>query len=160
MVQSGYAGDKSTGYYVKTLPQQNIMRFILSILFILTQLHSFSQLNVSIDNIKRDSGTVLIALYNSKNSFNNIKEVYREGRAGVKGKKAVFTFEDLPPGEYAISLFHDINNNEVMDKSDAGLPVEPYGFSNNARGNFGPPSYKKAKFTYDGKSMDISIMIK
>lgn len=136
------------------------MRFILSILFILTQLHSFSQLNVSIDNIKRDSGTVLIALYNSKNSFNQIKEVYREGRAVVKGKKAAFTFENLPPGEYAISLFQDINNNEIFDQSDAGLPVEPYGFSNNARGTFGPPSYKKAKFTYEGKSMDITIMIK
>ncbi len=54
---------------------------------------------------------------------------------------------DLPlsDGEYAISVFHDLNGNQELDKNWMGIPTEPYGFSNNARGKFGPPTYNQCK---------------
>jgi uncharacterized protein (DUF2141 family) len=135
------------------------MRFIFSAILIFCTSDSFSQLHVVVDNLKKDTGTVLIALYNSKNTFGKIREVFREGRAKVKDLKADYTFSDLPPGEYAISLFHDVNDNEALDKSSLGFPSEPYGFSNNALGSFGPPPFKKVKFYFSGDPKEMAIKV-
>ncbi len=56
---------------------------------------------------------------------------------------------DLPTGDYAIRVMHDINGNDKLDSNFVGIPNEPYGFSNNA-GSFGPPKWDKAKFTVKG----------
>jgi uncharacterized protein (DUF2141 family) len=135
------------------------MRFIFSAILLFCTSASFSQLHIVVDNLKKDTGTVLIALYNSKNSFGHIREVFREGRAKVKDLMADYTFTDLPPGEYAISLFHDVNDNETLDKSSLGFPTEPYGFSNNALGSFGPPPFKKAKFYFNGNPKEMAIKV-
>ena len=135
------------------------MRSLLAAILILSASSSYAQLKITVANIKKDEGTILIALYNSKDKFPNTNEAYKEGRVKVKNKQAVFIFEGLAPGEYAIALFHDQNDNVRLDKSDLGLPKEPYGFSNDAKGMFGPPSYKKAKFNYNGKTLEIVVSL-
>ena len=42
-------------------------------------------------------------------------------------------FSDVPPGVYAVQVLQDLNGNGKMDFDWAGLPVEPYGFSRDAR---------------------------
>ena len=59
---------------------------------------------------------------------------------------------DLPAGEYAIASYHDENGNGKLDTNALGLPEEGYGFSNDARGMFGPPKFSEAVFEFDGKS--------
>ena len=135
------------------------MKFLFALILILSANSLNAQLKISIANIKNDQGTILIALYNSKDDFPSTNKAYKEGKAGIKDKQAVFIFEGLPSGEYAVALFHDQNNNKKLDKSDLGLPNEPYGFSNDAKAMFGPPSFKKAKFSYNGNPTDISITI-
>ncbi len=54
--------------------------------------------------------------------------------------------ENIPPGTYAIKAFHDVNESGAMDTGLFGLPKEPYGFSNNVMGAFGPPDFSKASF--------------
>jgi uncharacterized protein (DUF2141 family) len=133
------------------------MKLLLALTLILSASSSNAQLKITVANIKKDTGTILIALYNSKDKFPNTNEAYKEGRVKVKNKQAVFVVEGLASGEYAIALFHDQNDNNKLDKSDLGLPKEPYGFSNDAKGMFGPPPYKKAKFNYNGKALEIVI---
>ena len=53
---------------------------------------------------------------------------------------------DLPPGTYAISVYHDANGNQELDTNMLGMPREGYGFSNDARGVAGPPSFQAASF--------------
>ncbi len=53
----------------------------------------------------------------------------------------------LPAGEYAIALFQDLNENGALDSNILGIPSEPYGFSNNARGKFGPAKFTQAAFS-------------
>ena len=69
------------------------------------------------------------------------------------------TFEyELPAGQYAVGIFHDVNLNNKMDNNFLGLPKEQYGFSNNARALFGPPSYEDAAFELKGdtkQSIDL-----
>jgi len=75
----------------------------------------------------------------------------------ASGNKAIVEF-DLPPGEYAVSTYQDINSNGKLDRYFIGKPKEPYGFSNNVK-PFGPPSYKDCKFTLVNSPKSISISL-
>ena len=56
------------------------------------------------------------------------------------------TFKDLPPGRYAIESFQDVNANGKMDTSWIGLPLEPYGFSRDARAILSKPGFSSVSF--------------
>jgi uncharacterized protein (DUF2141 family) len=49
----------------------------------------------------------------------------------------------LPKGKYGLIAFHDINGNEKLDTNVLGVPTEPYGFSNDARGFLSKPDYEE-----------------
>ncbi|MCC7256875.1 MAG: DUF2141 domain-containing protein [Gammaproteobacteria bacterium] len=53
----------------------------------------------------------------------------------------------LPPGEYALSVFHDVDDDGRLARNFIGIPKEPAGLSNNVRPKFGPPRFKDAKFS-------------
>jgi len=59
---------------------------------------------------------------------------------------ATITFTDVSEGRHAIKAFHDVNDNGELDTNWMGIPTEPYGFSNDAMGTFGPPSFQDASF--------------
>ena len=69
-------------------------------------------------------------------------------------------FENVVPGQYGISAFQDVNNNEKLDTSFIGLPKEPYGFSQNARGKFGPPGFKEIAFEIGSEPETVEINLR
>ncbi|MDQ2646856.1 MAG: DUF2141 domain-containing protein [Myxococcota bacterium] len=79
-----------------------------------------------------------------------LKKPLRAAAARANASPALCVFEDVPPGSYGISAFHDRNDNEKLDTNLIGVPVEDYGASNNARGVFGPPKFDDARFVYKG----------
>ncbi len=66
--------------------------------------------------------------------------------AAVGGKVTV-VLKNLPAGPLALSLYHDANANGQLDMNPMGIPTEPYGFSNNVMGNYGPPTFEQALLT-------------
>ncbi len=66
----------------------------------------------------------------------------------------------MPYGRYSIKAFHDENNNSKLDTNFLGMPTERYGFSNNARGRFGPPSFAEAAVTLNSPQITIAIEVK
>ena len=66
--------------------------------------------------------------------------------AAANGKLSV-VLKNLPEGPLALSLFQDANANGRLDMNAMGIPVEPFGFSNDAAGNFGPPKFDQAVMT-------------
>lgn len=68
------------------------------------------------------------------------------GANAASGKLSVVV-KDLPAGPVALTLFQDANANGRVDMSASGMPTEPYGFSNNAVGQFGPPRFEQALLT-------------
>lgn len=77
----------------------------------------------------------------------------------IENRKAEYTFEELPFGEYAIKLFHDENMDGELDTNFLGIPTEDYGFSNNVRGTFGPADYDDAKFLFEQTEMTMNISV-
>lgn len=115
-------------------------------------------LTIEISGMDTDKGKVFLALYSSKETFLKKSKTTKGANAVVKDKKAVAYFKGLKKGEYAISLFHDENDNNKMDTKIFGIPKEPYGFSNNAKGFMGPPKFKDAKFLVDAnKTISIKV---
>ena len=115
-------------------------------------------LTVEIKGVASDTGNVMVALYKKDDKWMG------RSTAGttVAAKKGVVSvsFKDVPEGEYAISLFIDENSNGKMDSNAIGIPIEPYAFSNDASGNFGPPTFEQAKFVVGKDSKSIVINIK
>ncbi|WP_378184044.1 DUF2141 domain-containing protein [Aquimarina sp. SS2-1] len=116
-----------------------------------------TSIQIRISNIESSKGTILIGLYNSESNF--YKKTFRS--AAVKAKKGSIqtSFEDIPAGEYGITLYHDENDNKILDTNFLKIPKEPYGTSNNAKGNFGPPKWEDAKFSVSNTEVVQSIKL-
>lgn len=115
---------------------------VLAILFTSTAMAQETiSLTVEIPNVRNDEGTVMIAV-SDKATF--MKEPLHSAAVQIKDGKAVHTFEDIAPGEYAIMVMHDENNNKQMDFQSNGMPKEDYAMSGEPA-MYGPPSYEQAK---------------
>jgi uncharacterized protein (DUF2141 family) len=104
-----------------------------------------------------EKGTVMVALYTAKDKWMGRSSF--ANMTAARGNSVTLTFKDLEPGEYAVTLFVDENGNGKLDMNAVGIPVEPYAFSNDAAGMFGPPSFEKAKFSVGADSKTISINV-
>ena len=62
-------------------------------------------------------------------------------------------------GRYAAIAFHDENGNGKLDKNFLGVPTEPYGFSNDAQGFLGPPTFDAAAVALGGGNEAIRIAL-
>ena len=119
---------------------------------------------VEVNNIKK-AGEIHVAVYDNAEAFEADRGEKGGAAPGIVDGTIVMveagtsTFEyELPAGQYAVGIFHDVNLNNKMDNNFLGLPKEQFGFSNNARALFGPPSYEDAAFELKGvtkQSIDL-----
>ncbi len=70
-----------------------------------------------------------------------------------------FVFEGLAPGKYAIAAYQDLNGNGNLDRSKLGLPLEPFGFSNEA-GRSARPSFNAASFSLGDGRKEIYVRLR
>ncbi|MBT8258478.1 MAG: DUF2141 domain-containing protein [Flavobacteriaceae bacterium] len=101
-------------------------------------------LEVKVTGIKKLSGKVRICLVHSKEDF--LKNCYQSQDIKVGSHEVTAVFHDLEPKEYAISIYHDEDDNNELNSNFLGIPREDYGFSNNPKSMFGPPKYEKCTF--------------
>lgn len=118
-------------------------------------------IHVKILNIRNSTGTVACALYESADGFPNefLSMATNVMIIKVRKSQARCDFEDIPPGTYAMAVVHDENMNGKLDTSWLGIPTEGYGFSNDAKGILGAPSFSAASFTYDGQNLDLTMSL-
>lgn len=95
------------------------------------------------------TGAIMAALFDSQGAYEGGAPV-RSLRLDVAAGERTARFEGLPPGDYALKSFHDVDGDGRMNANPFGMPTEPYAFSNNAVGNMGPASWERARFTVDG----------
>ena len=117
-----------------------------------------ADLTIHIDDVKEAGGTIQVALYDSAGGF--MKTAV--GSANIVAAKVANTvvLKDLPAGEYAFAVFHDANSNAKLDKNMFGMPTEAFGFSNNAMGSMGPPSFEQARFTLPAAGATVRVSLR
>ena len=115
-------------------------------------------LTVTVNNIKK-AGEIHVAVYDNAQAFEadrgekgGAAPGITEGTIEMVEPGSVTYVYELPPGTYAIGIFHDVNLNNKMDNNFFGVPKEQYGFSNNARALFGPPDFENAAFVLKGSA--------
>lgn len=120
-------------------------------------------LNVKITKLKNNNGNVRIAVYNTQDSYDTEKGSSESQKACAKAvveiklNEAQCTIDDLAYGDYALKFFHDEDKSGKFYKNILGIPKVDYGFSNNARGHFGPASFEQAKFRLDKPSLEMNL---
>jgi uncharacterized protein (DUF2141 family) len=136
---------------------QSILVSACVLLGCLSQGHAQASLEVTVENIKEAKGMIRVGLFTNENDF--LKKVAEGKIVKASTGKVTVLFENLKPGDYAVSVIHDENENGELDTNIVGIPKEGFAFGNNAMGTFGPPSFEKAKITLD-KSAGQVISLK
>ncbi|MEY3236254.1 MAG: hypothetical protein RI883_355 [Bacteroidota bacterium] len=116
-------------------------------------------LTITVNGFSSNEGKASIAIYRVSDDFPGEKTQFKGKVVLIENKKATVTFENLPKANYAAAVFHDKNKNGVLDKNMFGVPLEKYGFSNNAREMFSAPSFESASVNLD-KTKSIAIFVK
>jgi uncharacterized protein (DUF2141 family) len=104
-------------------------------------------------------GKLLVAVCPSEEAYTTEKGCMTK-EASANGAKARVVYLSMPPGMHAIKVFHDVNGNGALDTNAIGIPNEPYGFGNDARGRFGPPSFEEAAVTVGHVPVVTSVKLK
>ncbi len=130
--------------------------FVILLLLLMSDGAFADTLSMKIDNIQDAKGKIMISIgdasaFDGKGS--NVVQIILPARTG----SISFTTDALPAGTWAARVLHDVNSNNEMDSNMVGMPKEPWGMSNNARGNFGPPKFEDARFEMKG---DTALAIK
>ena len=110
--------------------------------------------NVTIDNVLNDKGTILVSLHSNETFMKGLGVIDMQEKA-KKGTISI-SFENVVAGEYAVMVLHDENDNKRMDFEANGMPKESYGMYGNSM-PMGPPTFIDAKFEVTNEDLDLSI---
>jgi uncharacterized protein (DUF2141 family) len=116
--------------------------FLTLFLFSVMPVACFSQfvLTIEINDLRNSNGQILLEFTNEKG------EKITGIAQNITDNKCVIVVNNLKQGKYAFKYFHDENKNENLNVNWMKIPKEGYGFSNNAKGTFGPPPFEKTIF--------------
>jgi uncharacterized protein (DUF2141 family) len=117
-------------------------------------------LSVRITELENDEGVVAVALFASADAFPDQKRALMGQLTRIQKGRANVTFPNLPPGRYAVAVLHDENQNSKMDFNFLGMPLEGYGFSNDASAPFGPPSFDAAAFRLGARPSFVTVKVR
>lgn len=136
------------------------MKYLIFAIFfnILGTNNKSSDLTIEIVNIEQTKGKIRMGIYNDADKFPKEGGAIRNEAFEVTGKTIKCVVKNLPHGEYAIALYHDVNDDNVCNMNFVGMPKEPYGFSNNAKPTLSAPSFSSTKFVVN-KPTQISILL-
>jgi uncharacterized protein (DUF2141 family) len=147
------------------MKKRNFGRYVFFAMIGLYCLCSFvapttGNLVVSVSNIAQSGGELRIVVYNSASTFLNPKGyAYLRTVPITNQTTAQVTFERLPYGYYAVTMYHDLNSNHNMDKSALGVPEEPYALSNNVNVKWRRPTFDETKIQLAEPSKNIALRL-
>ena len=114
-------------------------------------------LTIQVENVNKDDGNIGVLVFNSphgwpEDRFAALKDIVVPAHPGT----VTVTVPDLPAGDYAVAIAHDVNKNHKVDKNLFGMPKEQWGMSNNPHATIKAPSFNTAKFSLT-KDLEIHV---
>lgn len=134
---------------------------LILILFAMIPAQANNSLTLTVNQVKNEQGVVRVLLFKGETGFPDVPEkAFKNASVKIVGNKATITFENMPEGTYALSVFHDSQNTGKLRTNALGIPRDGYGFSNDAMGTFGPPSFEKASFKVTAGKNHVQINLR
>jgi uncharacterized protein (DUF2141 family) len=117
-------------------------------------------LTVMVKNVNEQGGNIGVLVFNStkgwpEDRFAALRDVVVPAHPGT----VTVTIPDLPTGDYALAVAHDVNKNHKVDKNMFGKPTEQWGMSNNPHATIKAPPFSAAKFSLTGDQI-VEIQLK
>lgn len=120
-----------------------------------------NEISITVTNIRSSEGVVRACLTADRKSFPKCNQDPNAKRVVVPaGKTVTIRFKGVTPGDYAIALLHDENNNGKADRTLGMIPKEGYGFSRDAKVSMGPPKFKDAVFAMGAAAQRLTIKMR
>ncbi len=116
-------------------------------------------LTIEVSNVTSHEAKVYVGLYMKNQNFPDLDDSSVKKIVEVKSDRVEVIFDELAEGSYAVAVFHDINNNGVLDKNFIGFPKEPFAFSNNFKPTFSKPKFEDCSFVLEKEGTKIFVAL-
>ncbi|MFC7333517.1 DUF2141 domain-containing protein [Rhodocista pekingensis] len=125
---------------------------------------SATQLTLTVTNLATlpdgGRGEILVQVFDSAGAYGRGTGPVAQARLRPEGDRLTAPLADLPPGRYLIRVIQDLNGNARLDTGLFGIPREPFGFSNDAIGRMGPPSFEAAAIPVGDQPVTAAIALR
>ena len=138
-----------------------LLLFFAFIFSITLSAQTRSSVQVTIQEASSDQGMIRVLLFSGGTGFpDQVSKALKSFSIPPKNKQVAFTINDLAPGTYALAVIHDQDSNGKLSSNAVGYPIEKFGFSNNPKVYFSPPSFQKAAFVLGKTPLKVTISLR
>ncbi len=116
------------------------------------------RLVIAVQNIRDDAGQIRASIYRDPESFRKEDKALKVLSLPARPGQASLSLDGLPPGRYAVMVYHDANADQTLNLRLGMFPTEGYGLSNNPR-VMGPPRFADSAFEVAGPETAIDIRL-
>lgn len=117
------------------------------------------ELQITIADVREEVGTIHLGVYTTKEEWKDLEPTHK--MTSEPSTPNVTVSLELVPGEYAVSAYHDINDDEEFNRKGVlRLPGEPFAFSNDPKIRAGVPSWKRVKFSVGNEDTEHTLTFK
>ena len=138
-----------------------LLLFFAFIFSITLSAQTRSSIQVNIREASSDQGMIRVLLFSGGSGFpDQVSKAVKSFSIPPKNKQVAFTISDLAPGTYSLAVIHDQDSNGKLSSNAVGYPIEKFGFSNNPKVYFSPPSFEKASFVLGKTPIKVTISLR
>ncbi len=131
--------------------------FLATVLASTLSVAQTQSVTIEVTGVAEAKGFILVSAFDKSEGW--LKRPAQFARVEAKVGTVSVTVPDLAEGEYAFSVIHDVNANNKLDSNAIGIPTEPYGFSNDAAGTFGPAKFEDARVKVGKGAAKFSVKL-
>ncbi|MEM7761839.1 MAG: DUF2141 domain-containing protein [Cyanobacteria bacterium P01_A01_bin.40] len=120
-----------------------------------------SLIKVEIEGLQEAEGQICYSLFDKDEGFPDSKDnILRAECLSIKEQLPVLTIDNLHRGTYALALFHDVNQDEELNRNFFGIPQEGFGFSQNPEITTSPPSFGESAISVVGTETTLQVQLR
>ena len=164
MRQAPQEADSGTAQFVKLATSITFLIFCIFFSFskVAIAADGAGTLSIQASGFFHERGHAIANLFREGDEVLNLNNVYRRAKVEIHNGKASIEFSGLAYGTYAVSVYHDENDNGVLDHNLFHFPAEPLGFSNHFQLGLtsGMPTFEKMKFQFAADTGVQEIVVK
>lgn len=115
---------------------------------------------VTMDGFRNYKGFAVAALFQSPEGYpEKTEKALMKRRTVIQGKSVTMTFENVPYGQYALSILHDENDSRKLERGWFGIPKEGYGIKKNTRAHKSTPRFHEQAFMLRDETLHLDYRI-
>ncbi|MCF6170503.1 MAG: DUF2141 domain-containing protein [Bacteroidales bacterium] len=133
---------------------------VLLFLFVFTGVNGqTADVRIVVDDIKGTAGRIMIALFDNPSGFKSKTNPFRAAELEIENHTVSYRFKKVPPGNYAVAVYHDANGDGVLNTRSMKIPAEGVGVSGSPSGKLKIPRFEDAVFSPNNDTLIVIRMI-